>query len=195
MSFRVPVPPLRHPLNNPLAVLASNDAGLTGHSYAEQRRMNGVSQTEARRAETLDPAIEVGTTFLRALFAESDTILFRPIETWIEGGKKRSRVDYKNTCYRKAAPALLEITVLQLLRLAAQERLNLFFGATPRFGPKGLFDLAWQIRIVRVLWTDIDDVTVEEARQRVAKAGLPPWASCSDSTSCSSFLVGEFMLT
>jgi P4 family phage/plasmid primase-like protien len=173
MSFRVPVPPLRHPLNNPLVVLASNDAGLTGHSYAEQCRMNGVSQTEARRAETLDPAIEVGTTFLRALFSESDTILFRPIETWVEAGKKRSRVDYRNTCYRKAVPALLQITLRQLLKLAGQERLNLFFAVCRRLGTEGRFDLAWQIRTVRVLWADIDNVTVEEALGRVAKAALP----------------------
>ena len=121
-----------------------------------------------------DSAVETGNSFLRALFVETDTILFRPIETWTEGEKKHSRVDYRNTCYRRAAPVLLQVTVQQLLKLAAPERLNLFFGACPRFGAKGRFDQAWQIRIVRALWTDIDNVTVAEVRERVAKAGLPP---------------------
>ena len=49
--------------------------------------------------------VEPAVRFLSALFHKSDTILFRPIETWVEADKKRSRVDYKNTCYRKAAPA------------------------------------------------------------------------------------------
>ena len=31
--------------------------------------------------------IKIATQFFGALFAESDTILFRPIETWVEGGK------------------------------------------------------------------------------------------------------------
>ncbi|HEX3999768.1 MAG TPA: hypothetical protein VHX65_14550 [Pirellulales bacterium] len=118
--------------------------------------------------------VEPAARFLSALFDEADTILFRPIETWIEADRKRSRVDYKSTFYRKAVPALVQVTVLQLLRRAAQERLNLFFGVCPRFGPKGRFDLAWQIRTVRALWTDIDHVTLDEARERIAKAGLPP---------------------
>ena len=54
------------------------------------------------------------------------------------------------------------------------ERLNLFFGVCPRLGGKGRFDLAWQIRTVRALWTDIDHITVDEARERVANASLPP---------------------
>jgi hypothetical protein len=117
--------------------------------------------------------VEIAAQFLNAIFGESDTVLFRPIETWNESGKKRSRVDYRNTCYRKAVPSLLKLVVLQLLRVADQERLNIFFGVCPRAGNKGRFDLAWQIRTVRALWTDIDHVTVEEARARINKAGLP----------------------
>ncbi|MGE0769301.1 MAG: hypothetical protein AB7L90_22895 [Hyphomicrobiaceae bacterium] len=117
--------------------------------------------------------IKIATEFLGALFVESDTILFRPIETWVEGGKKRSRVDYRNTCYRKAVPACFQTTLLLLHRRADLERLNLFFGVCPRAGDKGRFDLAWQIRTVRGLWTDIDQVTVDEASERIARAGLP----------------------
>lgn len=135
--------------------------------------MDGASQPVEQQIEPLDPAIEAGAAFLATLFDESDSILFRPIETWVEAGKKRSRVDYRNTCYRNAVPALLKVTLLQLLRIADKERLNLFFGVCPRSGNKGRFDLAWQIRTVRVLWTDIDHVSVEQARERIAKAGLP----------------------
>lgn len=118
-------------------------------------------------------AVETAATFLSALFDESDTVLFRPIETWTGAGRKHSRVDYNNTSYRVAKPQWLEATVRRLLRLAAQERLNLFFGVCPRFGPKGRFDLAWQIRTVRALWTDIDHVSVSEARARIANSKLP----------------------
>ncbi|MEQ8790105.1 MAG: hypothetical protein RIC55_27665 [Pirellulaceae bacterium] len=135
--------------------------------------MEESNSSEDNRVKPPEPAIEAGAEFLGALFAESDTILFRPIETWVEAGKKRSRVDYRNTCYRKAVPALLKVTLLQLLQTAESERLNLFFGVCPRGGNKGRFDLAWQIRTVRALWTDIDHVTVEEARERIVKAQLP----------------------
>jgi hypothetical protein len=123
--------------------------------------------------EEMNADIETATQFLRALFDEQDLILFRPIETWTEEGRKRSRGDYRHTYYRKGVPALLQVTVLQLLKRAIEERVNLFFGVCPRAGQKGRFDLAWQVRTVRALWTDIDHVTVEEARERIAKAELP----------------------
>ena len=128
---------------------------------------------EKQQVDEPNPGIEIGTTFLRALFVESDTILFRPIETWVEVGRKRSRVAYQHTCYRSIEPALLQMTLRQLLKLSEEERVNLFFGVCPRLGSKGRFDFAWQIRTVRVLWTDIDHVTVDEARERVTKASLP----------------------
>ena len=37
--------------------------------------------------------------FLQAIFMPGDRLLLRPIETWIEGGRKRSAVDYKGTEY------------------------------------------------------------------------------------------------
>ena len=40
---------------------------------------------------------------LQLLFAPSDTILIRPIETWTEGDKKRSRVDHKGVRYHRTA--------------------------------------------------------------------------------------------
>jgi putative DNA primase/helicase len=135
--------------------------------------MDVESQFKRQQDDLVEQAVETAAAFLTALFAESDTVLFRPIETWNEGGKKRSRADYRNTCYHKAVPNVLKVTVRQLLRIAGQERLNIFFGVCPRAGQKGRFDLAWQIRTVRALWTDIDHVTVEDALIRVEKAGLP----------------------
>lgn len=120
-----------------------------------------------------DPLINTGTRFLQALFDEKDTILFRPIETWNEGGKKHSRVLYKNTFYRAANPILLRLAQQSLHQLSAAQNANVFFGVCPRFGHKGRFDLAWQIRAVRALWTDIDHVSVDDARDRLNKSGLP----------------------
>ncbi|MFH1919165.1 MAG: hypothetical protein ABIP48_04650, partial [Planctomycetota bacterium] len=135
--------------------------------------MDDMSQPREQELKLDDPAVETGTTFLRALFAESDTILFRPIETWVEAGRKRSRVDYRHTCYRTAFPEALRVIMALLLKLAAAERVNLFFGVCPRLGRDGRFDLAWQIRTVRTLWTDIDHVSVDEALERITKANLP----------------------
>jgi len=124
-----------------------------------------------------DHAILDGVTtavrFLTTLFAPEDVILFRPIETWTDGGRKQSRVAYRHTVHRAATPELLSITMLLLLRRAEEERLNLFFGACPRVGGQEKYDLAWQIRTVRALWTDIDHVTVDQARERIAKSELP----------------------
>lgn len=118
-------------------------------------------------------AVHTATAFLTALFDQRDLVLFRPIETWTEAGRKRSRVDYRNTEYRAAMPDLLRLTMLQQLKLAEEQRLNLFFGVCPRLGNKGRFDLAWQIHTVRTLWADIDHVTVDAALESVAKAKLP----------------------
>ena len=117
--------------------------------------------------------VEPAARFLSALFVESDTILYRPVECWTESGRKRSRVDYKQTLYRKNVPAVVSVTIRQLLIASETGRTNLFFGVCPRLGGKGRFDLAWQIRTVRALWTDIDHITVEEALERVANSTLP----------------------
>ena len=119
------------------------------------------------------PHVQTAIRFLQALFDEQDCVLFRPIETWTEGGKKKCEVFYKRTCYRRARPEGLRIIVPQLLALSAKEKANIFFGVCPRRGAYGEYDLAWQVRTVRVLWTDIDHVTVEDARERITKAGLP----------------------
>lgn len=117
--------------------------------------------------------VKTATRFLTTLFGEQDKILFRPIETWTEEGKKRSSVDYHNTCYREADPSQSNETLLQLFQKSAANRLNLFFGVCPRLGGDGKYDLAWQIRTVRSLWCDIDHATLDEVRARLKESVLP----------------------
>ena len=114
-------------------------------------------------------AIELLTT----LFEPSDLILFRPVESWSEGGRKRSRVDYSHVCYRPAKEATLEQTLTRLESSSESERTNLFFGVCPRFGNKGRFDLAWQIRIIRCLWADLDECNAVQAVERCNSKAIP----------------------
>ncbi len=128
----------------------------------------------ADRSEEIDEAaISTGLTFLGALFCESDLILIRLIETWEENGKKQSRVIRPPARHYTAEPSSLRTALPSVRAASAAERANVFFGVCPRFGDGGRFDLAWQIRIVRALWCDIDNATVAGALARVAKAGLP----------------------
>ena len=129
-----------------------------------------------------------GVLFLQTLFAPSDRICFRPVKTWNEGGKRRSRVDYEGVRYwcggmtdendqwvwdPPGTAVSLDTRLTEMKARAEQERTNVFFGVCPRHGPKQ-YDQAWQIRIVRVLWADIDHTTVDEALERCRTAGLPP---------------------
>ncbi|MFH1923064.1 MAG: hypothetical protein ABIP48_24635, partial [Planctomycetota bacterium] len=117
------------------------------------------------QAENLRQATE----FLSALFGPRDYCLFRPIETWAENDQKKSRVDYKGIQY---VPGVLAAIVERQAERAKATRCNLFFGVCPRFGAKQ-YDLAWQIRVVRVLWSDVDDCRPDEAIERCKAAGLP----------------------
>jgi P4 family phage/plasmid primase-like protien len=109
--------------------------------------------------------------FLSLLFEPTDVVLLRPIETWIEGDKKRSRTIY-DWARHHTVGAVNDLLLRSQGRMAQREKANLFFGVCPRAGRDG-YDLAWQIRTVRCLWADIDDCTPEVALQRCADAGLP----------------------
>jgi hypothetical protein len=111
--------------------------------------------------------------FLGCLFGPDDLVIVRPVESWTEGDKKRSRVLYRQTIHCRAAALPTPPVWGRLLETAERERANLFFGVCPRFGGSQQFDLAWQIRTVRVLWLDIDHCTVEEALKRCEAARLP----------------------
>ncbi len=116
-------------------------------------------------------AVNVPTAFLSALFDPRDHILIRPIETWTEDGKKHARTLYKQTRVLRAKDLAHPNVWRKFLEMSATERANLFFGVCPRPGPN--HDLAWQIRVARVLWADVDHCTADEALKRCAAAGLP----------------------
>jgi hypothetical protein len=131
-------------------------------------------------AVNLDQAIR----FFDALLSPGDTILIRPIETWIEAGKKKSRTDYRGTRYDligakngdgtwHPTPERLSRVLRQVGARSAGEKTNVFYGVCPRIGGSGRYDQAWQIRTARVLWADIDDCTVDKALKRIEAAGLP----------------------
>jgi hypothetical protein len=123
---------------------------------------------------SVDWRIDTITQFLSALFDERDLILVRPIETWSEAGRKRSRPNGRETTYLKLAAPTLRMTLRRLLAVSETGHENLFFGVCPRFGVSSQFDMAHQVRCVRALWSDIDYVTVEEANEKVLAANLPP---------------------
>lgn len=122
--------------------------------------------------------------FLEALFEPGDTMLIRPIETWTEDNRKRSAVDYKGIHYQLVGlrgqagqsqrfPQRLTNAIARQNERAAETRCNIFYGVCPRFGIGGQYDQAWQIRTARVLWTDVDLCTVDEALERCKAAALP----------------------
>ncbi len=132
-------------------------------------------KASAGKPERADPAgLPAPQPFLAAVFQPADLVLVRPIETWTEAGKKSSRVIYRSAQCYKARELMAPKTFARVLEVGAQEQANLFFGVCPRQGGNGQYDLAWQIRTVRVLWADIDHCTVEEALKRCEAAGLPP---------------------
>jgi hypothetical protein len=132
----------------------------------------------------MTPELQLASLFLQALFAPSDLILFRPIETWTEAGKKRSRVDYDGIRYERFGlrsadgswvwwPGKVETVLSEILARSEAESTNVFYGTCPRLGDNGRYDLAWQIRTVRVLWCDVDHATPEEVQSRIQAAGIP----------------------
>lgn len=141
---------------------------------------NRIAIGGSERMETRPPGEPSSTSvieaqrFCKALFRPDDLVLFRPIETWQEGGRKRSRVDYPSVDYRRVANGNGESLLAKLISGTSNGRENLFFGVCPRFGGGGRFDLAWQIRTVRALWADLDQISVQDALGRVSCAGLPP---------------------
>jgi hypothetical protein len=135
--------------------------------------MNGVEEINTCAISNLGCDLNVAITFLTALFDERDSILLRPIETWTEGGRKQSRVLHKHSRYFCCAPMLLQVSMPNWLETCASNKANAFFGVCPRFGNNGRYDLAWQIRTVRCLWSDIDHIEVQEALDRCREKNLP----------------------
>lgn len=135
--------------------------------------MDGINRNEPQPVSANEQPAEIGARLFAALFEPGDYILLRPVETWVEDGRKRSRVDFKRQAYCPAKTSGMERWVQIQLDHSEQERTNVFFGVCPRLGTKGRYDLAWQIRTVRALWCDIDHVSVQEAQSRITKSGVP----------------------
>lgn len=108
--------------------------------------------------------------FLQVLFASSDLVRIRLIESWTEAGSRRSRFVASRCVSAEEArkPEFLQ----ELFTEANQNRANVYFGVCPRFGAEG-FDHGWQIRTARVLWCDLDQCSVRDALQRCRETGLP----------------------
>lgn len=121
--------------------------------------------------------------FIKAIFHPQDLILFRPIETWKEDGKKRSEVDYPGIRYERFGgragdewlwhDSRMVSAIKSIIARTEQTRCNLFFGTCPRIGSDGKYDLAWQIRTVRAVWADIDDALPDVAIERCNSNGVP----------------------
>jgi len=137
----------------------------------------------AKDQTSLDQAVR----FLETLFEPGNIVLFRPIESWTEAGRRMSKVDFQGIEYRPmglrsadgtwgSCAESQRILLLGQTRRSAALKTNSYFGVCPRFeqgrGDRS-YDLAWQIRVARALWADIDHVTTDEALQRCEKAGLP----------------------
>lgn len=122
---------------------------------------------------TLAP--EGAVQLFETLFCPGDLVLLRLIESYIEGGKKTDRVIWNATTYGTLTPHDEHEGKgwETFLASAEKEMANVFFGVCPRMGADGHYDLAWQIRTVRVLWTDLDHCSADEARERIRKQGLP----------------------
>jgi hypothetical protein len=95
------------------------------------------------------------------------------MESWVENGRKCSKVHYNTVAHLRAQPEFLARCVKSQLECSEQFGTNVYFGVCPREGGEGKFDLAWQIRKVNALWCDIDNTTWEVVQPVIAKAGLP----------------------
>ena len=106
--------------------------------------------------------------FLSTLFLPDEWIELRFIESWVSGGKKRSRVVrpaewLRTRTFLSQHPAITDF--------AKRERANVYFGVCPR--PKKGDSQDDHVQTVRCLWCDIDDVTAEDALKRWNKASVP----------------------
>jgi len=130
--------------------------------------------------------IDQALQFINTLFVPGDIISIRPIETWDdkEDGKRKSKVDRKgmkwyingtrdNSGIWKPAPQIMRVRIEQGLARHLEKKTNFFFGVCPRFGGDGQYENAWQIRIIRCLWMDIDDCPPNEALLRCEQNKIP----------------------
>jgi hypothetical protein len=131
----------------------------------------GTALTDEVTGWTVPTAVK---QFLGASFTQEDFVLYRLIETYNdENGVKNTNVLYNHSFHRRSTPDLLPVTFERLERVSREKRAGVHFGVCPRFGSGGKYDEAWQIRVVRTLWADIDNTTVDAALEAVAEASVP----------------------
>jgi putative DNA primase/helicase len=146
--------------------LASDKTGADGLTYHVHALCD-------ESLQVIEPIPSQLVQFINALFARGDWVSIRPIETWTEEQRKRSRVAYKHVVHMKTEYLTERASWwTRALHRAKVEKANLFFGVCPRFGDH-YYDCAFQVRRVRVLWADLDHCTPEEALARCEKAKLP----------------------
>ena len=108
--------------------------------------------------------------FIGAMFEPSDFVELRPIETWEDDGKKRSRLLFRDRAWIRASALPDHFDRLNGLNVG-RERGNIFFGVAPRPRPRtGKKD---DIKVVRCIWVDVDDCSPDEFSTIVSEAGLP----------------------
>lgn len=106
--------------------------------------------------------------FLTTLFLPDELIELRFIESWVSGGKKRSRVARPADWLRRREFVSRHCEISEF---AWRERVNVYFGVCPRPNKGDSHDE--HIQTVRCLWADVDDVTAPEAFERWDKARVP----------------------
>jgi hypothetical protein len=107
--------------------------------------------------------------FLSTLFLPDELIEVRFIESWVSGGKKRSRVVRSGEWLRRSE---FVSQYREINTFARRERANVYFGVCPR--PQRGDAQDDSIQTVRCVWCDIDYVTFEEAYDRWKDARIPP---------------------
>jgi hypothetical protein len=122
-------------------------------------------------------------TLFKTIFTPNDLILYRPIANPTGQGRRQgSPVDRKGIRHlllgsqdnkgnwRFDEDSICRAITWQLER-SSQRLTNVFFGVCPRYAPR--YDQAWQIRIVRCFWADLDNCVPDTALERCELAGLP----------------------
>jgi hypothetical protein len=66
--------------------------------------------TENQGSNSAVPTSSDAIFFLGALFGTCDYVLVRPVEAWIEGSRRLSRVVYQAQCWPQAAMLAIEVS-------------------------------------------------------------------------------------
>jgi len=137
--------------------------------------------------------VSESVAFLKAMFQPQDTVHFRLIESWVDpetskvgtlvvgkfwfrfGLSVPSQSDPTVNVWRWLPDGEITRQVQRLIDLSAVKKANVYFGVCPRFGGKGEYEFAWQIRTARCIWIDVDDTDDwSEVAKRIESAKLPP---------------------